>query len=88
MEKLGLVDYEMGVWEEEIVLSKQTAITSLYQNASFTNYNQCSSDALIPWPVMMMAMTMNLSSRGKGRTLLSFQGRTGGQVKIKSFTDG
>jgi len=74
MEKLGLVDYEMGVWEEEIVRSKETAVTSAYQNASSTDYIQCSLNALIFWPVMTMAMMMNLSGRGKGRTLLSFQG--------------
>jgi len=29
-EKLGLVDYQMGVWEEEIVESEQPAVTSEY----------------------------------------------------------
>ena len=38
MEKLGLVDYEMGVWEEEIVCSKQSIVTSAYQ----IDYSQCS----------------------------------------------
>ncbi len=28
LEMLGLVDYQMGVWEEEIVDSEQTAVTS------------------------------------------------------------
>lgn len=48
MEKMGLVDYQMGVWEEEIVRSKQAAITSPYQNAPFTDYSQCLLDALMP----------------------------------------
>jgi len=45
MEKLGLVDYEMGVWEEEIVRSKETAVTPAYQNVSSTDYIQCSLNA-------------------------------------------
>ena len=31
LEKLGLVDYQMGVWEEEIVDSEQQAVTSEYR---------------------------------------------------------
>ncbi|KAK3169305.1 hypothetical protein OEA41_008688 [Lepraria neglecta] len=41
MEKLGLVDYQMRVWEEEIVCCKQPIVTSAYQIASFNDYSIC-----------------------------------------------
>jgi len=37
LEGLGLVDYQMGVWEEEIVDSKQTAVISEDSNIGSTD---------------------------------------------------
>jgi hypothetical protein len=38
LEKFGLVDYEMGVWEEEIIRSKQPAVTSEYQISDYDQW--------------------------------------------------
>ncbi len=40
LEGLGLVDYQMGVWEEEIVDSEQTAVTSEDSNIDSTDSDQ------------------------------------------------
>ncbi len=58
LEELGLVDYQTGVWEEEIVGSEWSAFTSEYQNIAFTDYVQWYLNVFIISPAVMAIMTI------------------------------
>jgi len=83
LEKLGLVDYQMGVWEEELVDSEQTAVISEYQNIIFTDYDQWYSNAFVTSRVVVTMVTIIKTAM---MNLPSMQGRNS-QVKLLAIDE-